>query len=53
MPKSSKRAKAVKKRSLISELMSGVQAMRAHREGGLTLRSHRVERISVPARREK
>jgi putative transcriptional regulator len=49
MAKSSKRAKAAKKRNLFGELMSGVQAMRDHREGRLTLRSHRVEPIAVPA----
>jgi putative transcriptional regulator len=48
MAKSSKRAKAAKKRSLVGELMSGVQAMRDHREGRLTLRSHHVEPITVP-----
>jgi putative transcriptional regulator len=49
MAKSSKRAKAPKKRSLFRELMSGVQAMREHREGRLTLRTHQVEPIAVPA----
>src|SRR3989442_8410510 len=29
--------------------MAGVRAMKAHREGRLTLRSHRVEPLSVPA----
>ncbi|MEX1127119.1 MAG: helix-turn-helix domain-containing protein [Vicinamibacterales bacterium] len=48
MTKSSKRAKAPKKRSLFRELMSGVQAMRDHREGRLTLRTHKIEPISVP-----
>jgi len=38
-----------KKRSLFRELMSGVEAMREHREGRLTLRTHRVERIVLPA----
>lgn len=45
-------AKATKrpmKRSLFGELMSGVQAMRAHREGTLGLRTHRVEPITLPA----
>jgi putative transcriptional regulator len=44
-------AKAIKrtrKRSLFHELMSGVQAMREHREGRLTLRTHQVEPIALP-----
>ena len=45
----SKRPKATKKRSLFHELMSGVQAMREHREGRLTLRTHQVEPITVPS----
>ena len=48
MAKSRKRAKPVRKRSLFGELRSGV-AMRDHREGRLTLRSHHVEPIAVPA----
>jgi putative transcriptional regulator len=36
-------------RSLFRELMSGVQAMREHREGRLTLRTHEVAPIVVPA----
>ncbi len=36
------------KRSLFRELIGGVRAMKAHREGRLTLRSHRVEPLSVP-----
>ena len=48
MTKSSKRAKTPKRRSLFRELMSGVQAMRDHREARLTLRTHQVEPISVP-----
>ena len=38
-----KPSKRKKKRSLFRELMSGVEAMREHREGRLTLRTHRVE----------
>src|SRR5688500_3342804 len=49
MSKSSKRAKASKKRSLFGELMSGVSAMRQHREGRLTLKTHQIEHIMVPA----
>ena len=45
MAKSVKRAR---KRSLFRELMSGVQAMREHREGRLTLRTHEVEPIALP-----
>jgi putative transcriptional regulator len=37
------------KRSLFRELMSGVDAMRDHREGRLTLRTHLVEPIALPA----
>lgn len=45
-PKS--RTKPARKRSLFRELMSGVQAMRAHREARVTLRTHVVEPIVVP-----
>ncbi len=38
----------LKKRDLFGELMEGVSAMRAHREGRITLRSHQVERLSLP-----
>ena len=48
MAKSSKRTKATKKRKLLTELMSGVQAMRQHRKGQLTLKTHQVEPITVP-----
>ena len=43
-----KPSKRKKKRSLFRELMSGVKAMREHREGRLTLRTHRVEPIVLP-----
>jgi putative transcriptional regulator len=46
MPKSKKPAA---KRSLFRELMAGVDAMRVHREGRLTLRTHHVEPIAIPA----
>jgi putative transcriptional regulator len=36
------------KRSLFHELMSGVEAMREHREGNLTLRTHEVAPIALP-----
>lgn len=39
MPK----VKGTRRRSLFRELMSGVRAMREHREGRLTLRTHRIE----------
>ena len=45
MPKTKKRTT---KRSLFRELMAGVDAMRKHREGRLTLRTHHVEPISLP-----
>lgn len=45
MAKASKRKK---KRSLFRELMSGVEAMREHRAGRLTLRTHHVEPIALP-----
>jgi len=41
--------KRAKKRSVFHELMSGVEAMREHREGRLTLRTHRVEPLTFPA----
>ncbi|MCL4818153.1 MAG: helix-turn-helix domain-containing protein [Vicinamibacteria bacterium] len=37
------------RRSLFEELRAGVDAMREHREGRLTLRTHRVEPIALPA----
>jgi len=37
-----------KKRSLFRELMSGVEAMRGHREGRLTLKTREVQPITVP-----
>ena len=43
-----KKTSGVAKRKLFRELMSGVQAMRAHREGRVTLRTHHVEPIAVP-----
>ena len=36
------------KRSLFRELMAGVEAMREHREGRLTLRTHEVAPLAVP-----
>ena len=43
-----KTGKASTKRSLFRELMAGVDAMRDHREGRLTLRTHHVEPIALP-----
>ena len=48
MAKGRKRVKAAKERSLFRELMAGVQAMRDHLEGRVTLRTHEVEPIVVP-----
>lgn len=48
MAKSRKRVKATKERNMFRELMAGVQAMRDHREGRVTLRTHEVEPIVVP-----
>jgi putative transcriptional regulator len=49
MAESRKRTMATKKRGLFRELMPSVEAMREHREGRLTLRTHEVEPISVPS----
>ena len=49
MAKQTKRSKAPNRRNLFDELMSGVDAMRNHREGRLTLRTHHIEPISVPS----
>ena len=38
----------VKKRDLFGELLEGVAAMQAHREGRITVRSHYVERLVLP-----
>jgi putative transcriptional regulator len=43
-----KRPVTRKKRSLFRELMSGVEAMRDHREGRLTLKTREVAPIFVP-----
>jgi putative transcriptional regulator len=36
------------KRNVFGELMDGVRTMRAHRERRITLRSHRVQALSLP-----
>ena len=38
-----------KKRNVFGELMEGVQAMRAHRKGQITLRTHNVRALSLPS----
>jgi putative transcriptional regulator len=43
-----KKGRRAPKRRLFSELMSGVQAMHAHRDGRVTLRTHHVEPIAIP-----
>ena len=54
MPKASKKvqrggaAAKSEERSLFRELMSGVKAMRQHREGLLTLRTHEIVPITLP-----
>jgi putative transcriptional regulator len=42
------KVRVTRKRSLFGELMGGVQAMRAHREGRLTLKTHHVEPLVLP-----
>jgi hypothetical protein len=42
-----KKAKRPERRRLFGELMSGVTAMREHREGRRTLRTQRVEPITL------
>ena len=42
------RTRKPKRRDLFGELMEGVSAMRAHREGRITLRSHQVRRLALP-----
>ncbi len=44
-----KTKKLANKRRLFHELMAGVDAMREHPEGRLTLRTHPVEPIALPA----
>jgi putative transcriptional regulator len=48
MAKNRKSKVVTKKRTLFRELMSGVEAMREHRKGHLTLRTRQVEPITVP-----
>ena len=48
MRKVTKRSRTSTKRSLFAEMMRGVEAMRQHREGRLTLRTHEVEPLVVP-----
>ena len=48
MAKKTKRAGSTKKLRVFRELMSGVRAMREHREGRVTLRTHDVEPLTIP-----
>ena len=43
-----KTASRSRKRHLFRELMSSVEAMRGHREGRITLRTHSVEPLALP-----
>ena len=36
------------KRDIFGELMQGVDAMKAHRKGKITLRTHHVEAVTLP-----
>ena len=38
-----------KKRNLFGEMMDGVRAIRDHREGRITLRSHHITPLSLPS----
>ena len=42
------KARVAPQRSLFGELMGGVEAMRAHREGRATLKTHHVEPLLLP-----
>ena len=48
MAKNGKKTERTQRRSLFRELMSGVEAMREHREGRLTLRTAEVAPITIP-----
>ena len=48
MATTQKRPQNTKKRSLFTELMSGVAAMRDQREGRITLKTRDVRPIAVP-----
>jgi putative transcriptional regulator len=51
MPEKTRKSKSTStsgKRSLFRELMSGVEAMREHREGNFTLRTHEIAPIALP-----
>jgi putative transcriptional regulator len=47
------KVKRSRRRNLFRELMSGVGAMRKHREGRLTVRTHRVDPITLPPLKPK
>lgn len=38
----------MKKRDIFAELMTGVEEMREHREGKITLKTHKLERSQLP-----
>ena len=38
----------MKKRKIFAETMEGIDAMKAHREGKITLRTYRVEAVPLP-----
>lgn len=42
-----------RKRNVFGELMEGVRAMGAHRQGRITLRSHHIPALSLPAVNER
>lgn len=42
-----------KKRNVFGDLMEGVLAMGAHRQGRITLRSHHIPALSLPAVNER
>ena len=49
MARKTKGATPTTDRSLFRELMTGVEAMRSHRQRKLTLKTHRIEPIAIPA----
>jgi len=46
--KTTKESRVGQKRNLFEELMEGVEAMRLHREGKITLRSYKIEPTTLP-----
>jgi len=39
---------SVKRRNIFQEIMEGIEAMRLHREGKITLRTYKIEKPSLP-----